>query len=100
VYTSGGGYSTVTVAMWKPICTAPCNRDVSTEGQYRIDAPGAVPSTTFSLANRSPLKLDAKMGSGVQRGGGILLSSLGLTAAILGGTFWALAGARDKPPDP
>lgn len=73
------------VATWEPACAAPCGAKLNPRFAYRVAGEGFVPSDAFALPLGSPkLGVDAKMGSSVERMGGIVLTGAGAAGLLLG----------------
>jgi hypothetical protein len=68
---------------WKDVCEGACDRDLPTDGLYRIDAPGIRRSRSFKIEGaRSNLTVDAATSTGFV--GGLSLLIVGGAAFIVG----------------
>jgi hypothetical protein len=77
---------------WKNICTAPCSFQLPSGFQELVaSGPGYMPaSEQVELTPGSTSRFVVRPGSALVHWGGWTLTALGLTAAILGGTFAAI----------
>jgi hypothetical protein len=85
---------------WRIICLPPCNRDLPRAGVFRIGGSNDViiPSAPFELPPGSAT-LDVKAGTWSGLTGGVLLTTFGGTAAIIGaGLFGGIVAGADNVP--
>jgi hypothetical protein len=94
VVATGRGTAVGQGEAWEDLCVAPCDLRVPKNQTVRIAGDGITPSGNFVLQRDA--KLDVKTGSAGLRVGGFWLTGLGLTAAVLGGTFLALDTRRTE----
>jgi hypothetical protein len=94
VVSTGRGTAVGQGEAWEDLCVAPCDRVVPKNQTVRIAGDGITPSGNFVLQRDA--KLDVKTGSAGLRVGGFWLTGLGLTAAVLGGTFLALDARKTE----
>jgi hypothetical protein len=72
-------------APWETVCTSPCDRQMSTQGQYRIVGDGARPSREFMLPSAGgTVTLSVSPASTGWFVGGIILMSVGGVTMLVG----------------
>lgn len=79
------------VGLWTALCRTPCGVAVDTNGVYKIDGLRMVPSDSFVVPAAGFVSLDVSAGHAGPRVGGVLLTTFGGTAAVLGIVFTSVA---------
>lgn len=92
VIATNRGTATAEGEAWEDVCVTPCDMRVPKNQTVRVAGDGVTPSSNFVLSR--DVKLDAKTGSLGLRKGGVWLTTLGLTAALMGGLMLALESNR------
>jgi hypothetical protein len=98
VQTSSGGSATGIGEAWEDVCVAPCTATVPPQQTMRIAGDGVTPSDNFVV--RGDARITASTGSIGVRRGGVVLTSLGLTAGLTGGVFLVLDATRAGDREP
>jgi hypothetical protein len=83
--------SLASVGHWAEECVAPCEVKLDPRYSYRVAGDGLTPSSSFALPrDKDRVRLSAEMGSSQGRIAGIVLTTLGVGTALLGGTALVL----------
>lgn len=76
---------------WDPVCRAPCGVAVSPNGVYAIRGWGIVPSDAFMLPQGGVISLAVNVGHRGPHAGGVLLTTFGGLATVVGSVFTPLS---------
>jgi len=83
--------SLASVGHWAEECVAPCEVRLDPRYSYRVAGDGLTPSGSFALPrDKERVRLSAEMGSSQGRIAGIVLTTVGVGTALLGGTALVL----------
>jgi len=82
------------LGLWSPVCHAPCDARVDRRMIFSVQGPRLVNSPSFTLPQRgSSMTIDADVGHQSTRIAAVLMDSLGIAAAITGGTMMILSAS-------
>lgn len=89
------GARSMPVELWRTVCRAPCDTEVSSMGEYRLSGDGHRASGKFSLAGDSTT-IDASLGSSGAYVGGIVALGIGGGLALSGLMFVLVSSASQS----
>lgn len=81
---------------WSPVCRAPCGMAVDPQGVYSIRGRNIVPSGEFMLPTNGLAQVDVNAGHQGPRAGGVILTTFGGMATVVGIVFTAVGLGRQS----
>jgi hypothetical protein len=83
---------------WRPVCSGPCDMELSLRAEYRIAGRGLRKSAPFELEARpgERIEIDVKVGTTGGLVGGIILVSTGPVVGLIGLALVAVANADQQ----
>jgi hypothetical protein len=89
-----GGTATAAGVSYTMACVWPCNKRLDRQAMYFVSGRGVTESESFVLPQGDRVRLDVDAGSKSKRAMGIILTPLGITAAVVGGALMAVEDYR------